>query len=93
MKKFSRSDVRLIRLGLVLVVWPILIYGLLELLNSSGAEGELYETLGLLTLYVGPASVGVGLVVFALFLISEIFLLPWRTNHCRGTGCRKSQND
>ncbi|KIC46276.1 hypothetical protein RA28_00175 [Ruegeria sp. ANG-S4] len=93
MKWFSQKDVRLLRVGLVLVVWPIPIFGLLAVLNELSAEGGAYKLLGFIALYVGPGSVVFGLITFALYLISEVFLLPWRISHCRGTGYRNSQND
>ncbi len=93
MKWFSRKDVRLLRIGLFLVVWPIPIYGLTALLHKLGAEGGTYKLLGFLTLYGGPVSIIFGLIIFALYLISDVFLLPWRLNQCRGTGCSESKND
>ncbi|KUJ77677.1 hypothetical protein AVO44_15190 [Ruegeria profundi] len=93
MKWFSRKDKRLLRIGAFLVVWPIPIYGLTALLHELGVDGGTYELLGFLTLYVGPGSIIFGLMIFALYLISEVLLLPWRLNQCRGTGCSKSKND
>ena len=93
MKWFSRKDVRLLRIGLFLVVWPIPVYGLTALLHELGVEGGAYKLLGFLTLYIGPGSIVFGLIIFALYLISEVLLLPWRFIQCRGAGNRKSQND
>ncbi|MGV6806042.1 MAG: hypothetical protein ACWA49_17735 [Ruegeria sp.] len=92
MKRFSRKDVRLLTIGLLLIVWPMLIYGLTALLHELGVEGGAYKPLGFFTLYVGPGSMIFGLIIFALYLISEVFLLPWRLNQCCGTGDRKSPN-
>lgn len=92
MKWFSQKDVKLLRIGLFLVVWPIPNYGLTALLHELGVEGGAYKLLGFFTFYVGPGSMIFGLIIFALYLISEVFLLPWRLNQCCGTGDRKSPN-
>ncbi len=93
MKWFSQKDVRLLRIGLILVVWPIPVYGLTALLHELGVDGGAYKLLGFLTLYVGPGSVVFGLIIFALYLISEVLLLPWRLHQCRTNGCNKSAHD
>ncbi len=93
MKWFSRKDERLLRFGLILVVWPIPIYGLTALLHELAVEGVAYKLLGFLTLYVGPGSIVFGLIIFALYLMSEVLLLPWRLTQFRGAGNRKTQND
>ncbi len=74
----NRKDIRLLWVGLFLVIWPIPIYGLALFLDKIDAKGGAYKVLGILAVYVGPGSIVIGLIVFALYLISEVLLLPWR---------------
>ncbi len=93
MRWFNRKDRKLLGIGLFLVIWPIPIYGLTLFFDRMNAEGGVYKLLGFLAVYIGPGSIIFGLIIFGLYLVSEVFLLPWRLHQCRTNGCNKSAND
>ncbi len=93
MKWFNRKDIRLLGIGLFLVSWPIPIYGLALFLHKIDAKGGAYKVLGILAVYVGPGSIVFGLIIFALYLISEVLLLPWRLSQRSKDKRGSSAND